>query len=214
MFSVKQTSLCLFLLCVTSSLPKPTTSASISDIEHIVVFMQENRAFDHYFGKMRGVRGFNDRSAPPLPDGRKQFHQPLGNATKIQECRGYGCSNEQQGGHCLPGMPGSKNKTYTCCYLKWVKGNSCSTPFPPPATSCEGATTLQECQIQNQTCTKGTKGAGPMVTVVVVDGGTTTWKLCAPLHLHLQNICCHTMLICLRLVGSVWLLQRWIIVLI
>ena len=123
--------------------------------------MQENRAFDHYFGKMRGVRGFNDRSAPPLPDGRKQFHQPLGNATKIQECRGYGCSNEQQGGHCLPGMPGSKNKTYTCCYLKWVKGNSCSTPFPPPATSCEGATTLQECQIQNQTCTKGTKGAGP-----------------------------------------------------
>ena len=36
----------------------------IEQIEHIVVFMQENRAFDHYYGSMRGVRGFNDRAAP------------------------------------------------------------------------------------------------------------------------------------------------------
>lgn len=35
-------------------------AGSIVDIEHVVLFMQENRAFDHYFGTMAGVRGFSD----------------------------------------------------------------------------------------------------------------------------------------------------------
>ena len=35
-------------------------AGSIKDIEHVVLFMQENRAFDHYFGTMAGVRGFAD----------------------------------------------------------------------------------------------------------------------------------------------------------
>jgi phospholipase C len=46
------------------------TAASISDIKHIVVLMQENRSFDHYFGAMPGVRGFNDPSVP-----RSLFYQ-------------------------------------------------------------------------------------------------------------------------------------------
>jgi phospholipase C len=37
--------------------------AKLTDIGHIVIFMQENRSFDHYFGIYRGVRGFNDASA-------------------------------------------------------------------------------------------------------------------------------------------------------
>ena len=32
----------------------------VSDIKHVVVLMQENRSFDHYFGAMPGVRGFAD----------------------------------------------------------------------------------------------------------------------------------------------------------
>jgi phospholipase C len=36
--------------------------APVSDIEHVVVLMQENRSFDHYFGAMPGVRGFADPS--------------------------------------------------------------------------------------------------------------------------------------------------------
>ena len=40
------------------------TGAPISDIEHVVVLMQENRSFDHYFGAMPGVRGFADPSVP------------------------------------------------------------------------------------------------------------------------------------------------------
>jgi phospholipase C len=34
---------------------------SLSDIEHIVFLMQENRSFDHYFGTMSSVRGFSDK---------------------------------------------------------------------------------------------------------------------------------------------------------
>ncbi|HEY8740675.1 MAG TPA: alkaline phosphatase family protein, partial [Candidatus Dormibacteraeota bacterium] len=35
---------------------------SLSDIEHVVIFIQENRSFDQYFGRYKGVRGFDDRS--------------------------------------------------------------------------------------------------------------------------------------------------------
>jgi phospholipase C len=30
------------------------TAGSLTDIKHVVLFMQENRAFDHYFGTMAG----------------------------------------------------------------------------------------------------------------------------------------------------------------
>jgi phospholipase C len=40
-------------------------TAPISEIKHVVVLMQENRSFDHYFGAMPGVRGFGDPSAIP-----------------------------------------------------------------------------------------------------------------------------------------------------
>jgi phospholipase C len=38
--------------------------ASLNDIEHVVILMQENRSFDHYFGTMSGVRGFSDPAVP------------------------------------------------------------------------------------------------------------------------------------------------------
>lgn len=63
----------LFILGAACSLVQ---AGSLSDIEHIVIFMQENRAFDHYYGTLRGVRGFNDHAAPLLPNGRSIFFQP------------------------------------------------------------------------------------------------------------------------------------------
>ncbi|WP_334183680.1 phosphocholine-specific phospholipase C [Novosphingobium sp.] len=42
-------------------------SGTIEDVEHVVILMQENRSFDHYFGTLRGVRGFADRLPIPLP---------------------------------------------------------------------------------------------------------------------------------------------------
>jgi phospholipase C len=50
-------------------------TGTIHDVEHVVVFMQENRSFDHYFGAMRGVRGFGDRFPVPLPGGRTVWTQ-------------------------------------------------------------------------------------------------------------------------------------------
>ena len=44
-------------------------AGKLKDIEHVVFLMQENRSFDHYFGTLSGVRGFDDRK------GRKAFTQ-------------------------------------------------------------------------------------------------------------------------------------------
>ncbi len=55
---------------------KEPPGGSLSDIEHIVILMQENRSFDHYFGTMPGVRGFSDPAAIRLPDGSPVFRQP------------------------------------------------------------------------------------------------------------------------------------------
>ena len=54
------------------------TSKSINDVQHVVILMQENRSFDHYFGTMRGVRGFGDRFPIPLESGKNAFYQSDG----------------------------------------------------------------------------------------------------------------------------------------
>jgi phospholipase C len=41
----------------------PARCGTLADIEHFVFVMQENRSFDHYFGALRGVRGFSDPRA-------------------------------------------------------------------------------------------------------------------------------------------------------
>src|SRR5713226_9677147 len=48
--------------------PIPSVCSKLTDIEHVVILIQENRSFDHYFGSYRGVRGFSDQSMA--------FHQP------------------------------------------------------------------------------------------------------------------------------------------
>jgi phospholipase C len=48
-----------------------SSQAGLADIEHVVVLMQENRSFDHYYGTLSGVRGFSDPAAPrQVVDGR------------------------------------------------------------------------------------------------------------------------------------------------
>lgn len=56
--------------------PANSISGSIEDVEHIVIFMQENRSFDHYFGHISGVRGYNDRFPLPLPGSKSVWEQP------------------------------------------------------------------------------------------------------------------------------------------
>src|ERR1700750_375888 len=77
-------------------IPAHNRSRSIRDVEHIVVLMQENRPFDHHFGTLQGVRGFNDPRAVnihlPLQSGNgttpaSVFLQPAGAANVAA---GYG----------------------------------------------------------------------------------------------------------------------------
>ncbi|MBU3077913.1 phosphocholine-specific phospholipase C [Sphingomonas quercus] len=70
-----------------AAIPANNATGSIDDVEHIVVFMQENRAFDHYFGKYNGVRGFGDPRPLRLPGGASVWAQP---------------SAEHPDGHVLP----------------------------------------------------------------------------------------------------------------
>lgn len=49
---------------------------SLRDIKHVVLLMQENRSFDHYFGTLAGVRGYDDPKALVLSSGKSVFHQP------------------------------------------------------------------------------------------------------------------------------------------
>src|ERR1700680_980299 len=55
---------------------EPVRRASLKDIKHVVLLMQENRSFDHYFGTLAGVRGFADPQALTLSSGMNVFHQP------------------------------------------------------------------------------------------------------------------------------------------
>ena len=58
------------------AVPAYSRTGTIQDVEHIVVFMQENRSFDHYLGHLPGVRGYNDRFPIPLPGGKPVWYQP------------------------------------------------------------------------------------------------------------------------------------------
>jgi phospholipase C len=66
---------------------EPTEGSSYLDAEHIVVLMQENRSFDHAFGTLRGVRGFNDPRAITLPDGNPVWVQTDANGHRYAPFR-------------------------------------------------------------------------------------------------------------------------------
>lgn len=53
----------------------PANGSSFEDAEHVVFLMQENRSFDHMFGSLQGVRGFNDPSSITLPNGNDVWLQ-------------------------------------------------------------------------------------------------------------------------------------------
>ncbi|MBD0672473.1 alkaline phosphatase family protein [Streptomyces sp. CBMA156] len=49
----------------------PPPKGGLKAVKHVVLLMQENRSFDHYFGEdVDGVRGFKDRNVVLQPDGK------------------------------------------------------------------------------------------------------------------------------------------------
>lgn len=57
------------------AIPADVRTGTIADVDHVVILMQENRGFDHYFGTLRGVRGFADPLPIPLPENRDIWSQ-------------------------------------------------------------------------------------------------------------------------------------------
>ena len=78
--------------------PITTGTGTIADVKHVVIFMQENRSFDHYFGSLSGVRGFGDRNAITLPGGKPVWYQPSNDAA----------------GYTLPFRMNTKTTSATC----------------------------------------------------------------------------------------------------
>nr|MBA4168557.1 twin-arginine translocation signal domain-containing protein [Chitinophagaceae bacterium] len=54
----------------------PAAGSTWQDAEHVLLLMQENRSFDHTYGTLQGVRGFNDPRAITLPNKNLVWLQP------------------------------------------------------------------------------------------------------------------------------------------
>jgi phospholipase C len=60
-----------------------SATGTIADVKHVVIFIQENRSFDHYFGTLHGVHGFNDRNILMLTNGNSDLYQPSGSSYEL-----------------------------------------------------------------------------------------------------------------------------------
>ncbi len=78
------------------ALPKGWTG-TIADVKHVVILMQENRSFDHYFGTLRGVRGFGDKQVLRYQNGTSIFQQPDKTRTDLGYLLPYNLSDQTDG---------------------------------------------------------------------------------------------------------------------
>ena len=97
------------------AIPAHNRTGTIADVEHIIFLMQENRSFDHYFGTMRGVRGFADPRAVKLPSGKPVWFQPDGSGHLLP----FRPDVQDLGMTFLPDPPHGWNDTHAA----WNEGN-------------------------------------------------------------------------------------------
>ena len=64
-----------------TAMAQPVRRGGLRAIEHVIVLMQENRSFDHYYGTLQGVRGYGDPAALVMTNGRSVFQQTSGTST-------------------------------------------------------------------------------------------------------------------------------------
>jgi phospholipase C len=79
-----------------STLPAGWTG-TIADLKHVVILMQENRSFDHYFGTLSGVRGFGDKQALTWQNGNSIFRQPDAARTDLGYLLPYNLTDQVDG---------------------------------------------------------------------------------------------------------------------
>ncbi|ORX45100.1 phosphoesterase-domain-containing protein [Hesseltinella vesiculosa] len=63
--------------------------AGLDKIKHVVLFMQENRSFDHYFGTSYGTRNFQDPNVGIQKNGLNLFYQPDSSSTDVKNGTKY-----------------------------------------------------------------------------------------------------------------------------
>ena len=83
--------------------------------------MQENRSFDHYFGTLKGVRGFADRFTIPLPNGRRVWEQLRSNGQVLTPFHLDGTANNAQRADGTP-------HTWDDSQLAWDNGRMANWP--------------------------------------------------------------------------------------
>ncbi len=85
------------------AIPADVRTGTIQDVRHIVILMMENRGFDHYFGTLRGVRGFGDRHPAPLENGKPVWFQSDG----VRDIAPYHLDSATTSALRVPGTPHS-----------------------------------------------------------------------------------------------------------
>jgi phospholipase C len=69
------------------AIPANNTTGTLRDVEHVVILMKENRSFDHYFGTLGGIRGFNDKATLPTDGQASIFQQNNGSGGFVEPFR-------------------------------------------------------------------------------------------------------------------------------
>jgi phospholipase C len=109
------------------ALPANHRTGTIRDVEHIVVLTQENRGFDHYFGSLRGVRGFGDPRPALLSSGKSVWHQPIGNSEVLP----FHPTAPNLGAQFMTGTEHGWNKTHAAWnggkYDQWIPNKGVQT---------------------------------------------------------------------------------------
>ncbi|MFG2352987.1 phosphocholine-specific phospholipase C [Streptomyces sp. NPDC048521] len=109
-----------------AALPAHYRTGSVDDVEHIVVLMQENRSFDHYFGSLAGVRGFGD-PRPVTQNGRSVWKQSDG----TKDILPFHPDADDLGLAFIQDLPHGWNDGHTAFdqgrYDKWVPAKSSTT---------------------------------------------------------------------------------------
>ena len=98
------------------------TTGTITDVQHVVVLMQENRSFDHYFGSLQGVRGFADRSAIAVAGGYSVFDQPNGSARQYPWQLSDTAAADSQTPEILAQCDGSLDHGWSTQHEAWDSG--------------------------------------------------------------------------------------------
>jgi phospholipase C len=100
------------------------SSGSLSSVKHVVILMQENRSFDHYFGALGGVRGYADTSLLRFPSSSDVWHQttkgPSGGSVLLPWHLDTSSTDAQQVGDLDHSWSGTHTAWNSALYNDWI----------------------------------------------------------------------------------------------